>query len=492
MIIPCELAFHECRCDDFPIVNLSAEEPDTDVFIGFRDFRGQPPLGILFAQIGCKSICFSTVSQDDANDCALRQAQTCTWITWRQSVFPPIPPPPGGGPGNGGFNTPGGIPPSNPRFPFSTFSNTQQSCDVLCPDGQPFTEVIAAGTIKAPSQPMADEMAHSLACKRALVDAICFLTDDLPASCIGDSYLATLQAVGGTSFATHQFDWQVTGGDFPPGLDLNVNTGRIEGFPFVNGSYTFTVTITDAKGKTQSKEFTICIMEIVTEANLPKATQDTPYAQPLVEEPGTVSSETWVLVGGSLPPGIDLASNGALNGTPTDLGTFSFTLKVTADCSGEVSCTKSFSLEVESGVDCMGEAQEVQDIGLWTQISSPLAGTITVLDGDGTFSGVDPSNPFVEARCLLCNPHMDPYDFTVEIDWTIGGFVGFINTQAIVRLNGVDHPSAVFNSNGARVFNTGPLPLPSGVNTINVYCTASGIFAGTLNGTVTVRPLTPP
>lgn len=492
MILPCDLRSKQCLpCNDDPIQNITAEAPDVNTFISFFDFKGNPFLGVTFAQIACKTICFSTVSQRDADTCAQRGAQECVWNTWRPPQDPPIPPPPNGGPGSP-WNTPGHIPPSSPRNPFSTFTNTLQICSQDCPDGQPFSETVDAGTIRAPSQAMADEQARSLACKRALHDRICFLTDSLPAVCLGADYSAQIQAEGGTPFTTQSFIWEIVAGDFPPGLDISASSGLITGIPFVNGSYTFTVRVTDAKGNHQSKQFTICVVEIVSEANLPDATEGDAYSQPLVEEPGTVTSEVWTVTGGALPDGITLSTAGVLSGTPTETGDFSFTAQVVANCSGSVTCSKSFELTVNPGVDCMGNPEAVQDIGAWPQISPGASGTITMFDGDGTYNGNTAFGPFVEARCTLCNPKKDAYDVTATFDWTVAGFAFGINTQAIFRVNGVDHASAVFNANGTYHFAV-TVSLPSGVNTLNVYCAYTGaIGVGNLNGTVTVRPLAPP
>ena len=197
-------------------------------------------------------------------------------------------------------------------------------------------------------------------------------------------------------------------------------------------------------------------------------------------------------MGGALPPGITLAPNGALSGTPTDLGMFDFTLQVEATCNGSTaSCQKSFSIEVVSGVDCMGEAESV-DTASWTQVSSPLAGTITVANGDGVFSGVSAADPFVEAEALICNPSQDVYDFTVDIDWTTtGGLHPLGGSQAIVKLNGVNFASPVQHVNGTFNFHFAGQFI-SGVNTLRVYCTFNSVVAGTLNGTCTIRPLVPP
>jgi N-acetylneuraminic acid mutarotase len=59
---------------------------------------------------------------------------------------------------------------------------------------------------------------------------------------------------------------------------------------------------------------------------LPDATPQQFYSQVLVAS-GT-GTLTWSLTGGSLPPGLNLTSNGTISGTPTTAGTFSFTARV--------------------------------------------------------------------------------------------------------------------------------------------------------------------
>jgi hypothetical protein len=323
MLISCNLALKSCLpCNDDPVANISAEAPDVNVFIGFRDFRWNPPLGVTYFQLGCKALCFSDVSQEEADLCALQNAQDCTWKGGADPVVPAVPP----GPDSGGKGGGPGLPPALPRTPIKRYRNTVQTCEAFCPDGSPYVETVAAGTVSALSQALANAQAKSLACRLAERNLFCITGDNPPAACVGSTYFFILSASSG-----EELMWSVEG-DFPPGLVFDAFDATITGTPITPGSYTFIVQVTDNLGRQQTKILTICIMEIVTDATLPPGSLGLVYAVPLVQQPATVASEVWELVSGSLPPGILLSSNGSLTGIPTAAGSYEFTVRVTADC----------------------------------------------------------------------------------------------------------------------------------------------------------------
>jgi hypothetical protein len=66
----------------------------------------------------------------------------------------------------------------------------------------------------------------------------------------------------------------------------------------------------------------------VTAAALPGATVGTAYSQTLAAS-GGAPPYIWALASGALPPGLTLASNGQIAGTPTQAGSFSFGVRVT-------------------------------------------------------------------------------------------------------------------------------------------------------------------
>jgi hypothetical protein len=65
----------------------------------------------------------------------------------------------------------------------------------------------------------------------------------------------------------------------------------------------------------------------------PDGTVGTPYTAPTFDLDGGTAPFTWTITAGSLPPGLTLADDGTIAGTPTEAGTFDFTVSV-ADANG--------------------------------------------------------------------------------------------------------------------------------------------------------------
>jgi hypothetical protein len=77
----------------------------------------------------------------------------------------------------------------------------------------------------------------------------------LPENEVNKPYKEMLVATGGTS----PYSWAVTGGEKPPGLELDQNTGVLSGKPTQPNTYKFTVQVTDSVGATNKKDFTLRI-----------------------------------------------------------------------------------------------------------------------------------------------------------------------------------------------------------------------------------------
>lgn len=150
------------------------------------------------------------------------------------------------------------------------------------------------------------------------------------------------QALGGSG-GTAPFGFAVTGGALPPGLTLS-GAGLLAGTPTTAGRFSFTVTAADAGGCAGVATYAVTVCPIVTiaPAALAPGAVGTLYSQILAAAGGTgpyVFAAT-----GSIPPGLALAGGGTLSGTPTQTGTFAFTVTAT-DVNGCVGRT-TYSLGV--------------------------------------------------------------------------------------------------------------------------------------------------
>ncbi len=158
-----------------------------------------------------------------------------------------------------------------------------------------------------------------------------------PPGVVGTPYSATLVASGGTG----ALKLSQGPGSLPAGLTFNTATGVISGTPTATGTSTFTAQVTDASDVpfTASALETIVVTTAGTGAQLglsgnpPAGIVGAAYATTLVGTGGT-APYSFTVISGSLPAGLSLSSSaGAITGTPTTAGTFSFTAQV-QDASG--------------------------------------------------------------------------------------------------------------------------------------------------------------
>ena len=169
--------------------------------------------------------------------------------------------------------------------------------------------------------------------------ALTITTASLPNGTVGAAYSQALSASGGTGSNT----WSVASGSLPAGLALS--SGTIAGTPTAAGNSTFTVQVKDSSATTATKQLGITVNPAaltISTASLPNGTVGAAYSQALAASGGT-GSYVWTVSAGSLAPGLTLNS-GAIAGTPTSPGAFTFTIQV-QDGSG-ASATKQLSITV--------------------------------------------------------------------------------------------------------------------------------------------------
>lgn len=169
------------------------------------------------------------------------------------------------------------------------------------------------------------------------------ITSGTPApGVVGQAYSFPLTVSGGAP----PYTWSITTGALPPGLTIGLNSGLISGTPTAAGPYFYTVTATDSQGAVATGTYTHVIAPaplVISTTSLPDGTVGTAYASRIAAAGGTTPYNVYI-VNGTLPPGLKLASDGFLSGTPTASGTFSFTAGV--DDAGQQTASRTLSITV--------------------------------------------------------------------------------------------------------------------------------------------------
>jgi len=137
----------------------------------------------------------------------------------------------------------------------------------------------------------------------------------------------TFQASGGTP----SFVWNESGA-MPPGLTLSAS-GELSGTPETAGTYPVSITVSDSSYPpvTVSAAVTLTVNDsaiVVAASPSPPAGMVThPYGYGFTANGGS-PPYTWQ-ASGALPPGLMLGSDGTVSGTPTQIGSFSFSVTAT-------------------------------------------------------------------------------------------------------------------------------------------------------------------
>jgi hypothetical protein len=176
-------------------------------------------------------------------------------------------------------------------------------------------------------------------------------TTSLPAGTLSRPYNQQLQATAGIGALT----WSISG-SLPPGLTIvPPPTGpsvTISGTPTSQGTFPFTVRVTDTLGQFATRAFSITInlpaSPNITITTLPAGTINQTYNQAVLATGTAPLTFSIVSPGtGTLPPGLALsASTGTITGMPTATGTFPFTVRV-ADSFGQTD-TQALSILVRT------------------------------------------------------------------------------------------------------------------------------------------------
>jgi hypothetical protein len=142
-------------------------------------------------------------------------------------------------------------------------------------------------------------------------------------------YSQQVLTTGGAGGAT---TFSVISGALPSSMSLNTATGVISSSNVTDAPQTFNFTIQAVSAgppsSTTSQALSIRIVPLFygdTSNTLPSGTVGTSYSTPIASG-GGISPYTYSFAYGSLPPGLNVISTGAVTGTPTAASTYMFTV----------------------------------------------------------------------------------------------------------------------------------------------------------------------
>lgn len=181
--------------------------------------------------------------------------------------------------------------------------------------------------------------------KEPEVPPLTLVTTALPAGALGAAYDQKLEVSGGVP----PYNFSVSSGALPDGLQILADQGRLTGNLEAPGPHAFEVQVKDASAASVTKDLTIYVspdaLAFVTDA-LEEAYTVTPYTVTLQTQ-GGVPPVSFALTDGLLATGLTLTPEGQLAGTPTETGTFMITVE--ANDAESTTAEATFMLTVRSG-----------------------------------------------------------------------------------------------------------------------------------------------
>jgi hypothetical protein len=304
----------------------------------------------------------------------------------------------------------------------------------------------------------------------------------------GAAFSQTFTQSGGIGTTT----FSLASGTLPAGLTLAAN-GTLSGSPTQTGTFPITVKATDSNGCTGTgATYTltiVCQTITVTNPAVSTGVAGSPFSQ-IFTQSGAIGSATFTLASGTLPSGLTLAANGTLSGTPTVVGTFPITVKVT-DTNGCTGTGPTYNLTITcQTITVTAPAVNTGVAG------SPFSQTFTQSGAIGTAtfslaSGSLPAGLTLSASGVLSGTPTQTGTFPITVKVTdsngcIGttGYTLTIVCQTITVTNPAVNSgvagspfSQTFTQSGA--IGTATFSLASGSLPAGLSLSASGVLSGT-------------
>jgi uncharacterized protein (TIGR03437 family) len=322
-------------------------------------------------------------------------------------------------------------------------------------------------------------------------NVLAITTTSLPGGQVGITYNATLTASGGGGSV---YLFNISSGTLPPGLNLS-DSGQISGTPTVAGTYTITFRVTDGFN-TANRQLSITITVptlSITTTTLPNAVLNQSYSASVTAAGGS-GSYTFSQQGGTLPPGITLASSGVLSGTPTAAGSYSFTVRAQDSSLASVQSTLTINVNNVSGFAITttslpnGQVNVTYSTGLTVSGGTPpysfslLSGSLPnglVLNSNGVISGTPTANgtSTFTVRVTDSGTNSTQSSFTLTIAANV---LSIVNSGLLNAQSGSSYSATISATGGVQpyTFNISSGALPAGLT-----LSSNGAITGTPTAT---------
>jgi subtilisin-like proprotein convertase family protein len=346
----------------------------------------------------------------------------------------------------------------------------------------------------------------------------------LPAATAGALYSQTLTPGGGTAPYSN---FVVTSGALPAGLSLSSSNGKLTGTPTATGTFNFTVSVRDSTAGpnlpysgSQSFTLTVAAPNIsIAPSSLPGATAGAAYSQALTAGGGTTPYSHFQLTATSaaLPGGLTLSAAGLLSGTPTAVGTFTFTVQVQDSTTGPAAPytgTQTYTLAVAAPTITFTPTSLPLELegGAFSQVLTGHGGTAPYSNFAVISGGLPDGVTLSSSGTLGGAPQVTgTFSFTVQAqDSTTGPAAPYTGTQDYVLVvnapftpatlpdgqAGVPYPFQTFlpisNTGPASSFRVSAGALPDGMRlTAGGQIGGTPTAVGTFNFTVSAQDTSP-
>ena len=301
----------------------------------------------------------------------------------------------------------------------------------------------------------------------------------LPPGVVGGAYSLQLSATGGSG----GYNWSVTSGYSLPGwMSLSVSGGNtyLMGTPLAAASaVTFNLTVTDSTSHSANATFSVTVTNqlTITTTSLPVAYTGSPFPATSITAAGgtgTGYSFTWAAAGGSsIPPGLSLATSGAITGSPSAIGAYS--VAITVKDSSNATAQRTLSVTIYAPLSL--PAPNPASLPSTGTVGASYNGAITATGGSGSYSWT------------LTGLQLTMTSSSNGATLTIGGIP---NAATTVTLN-VKVTDTATNANVSQSYNivvTNPAPLTLPVpNPVTLGSATSGqSYSGTIVASGGVGP----